>query len=134
MQGEGSAIEHRAESVRSELERERLATQTLQVQRETVQNQLAEEQREPEEVLQTLPEGANEPEWQRALEKIANRIARLALRYILCNPAITAPIPGLITPEQVDNVALSVVERRELDVEERAELDARRLYEPEGRG
>ena len=27
-----------------------------------------------------------------------NRIARLALRYILCNPAITAPIPGLISP------------------------------------
>ena len=27
-----------------------------------------------------------------------NRIARLALRAILCNPAITAPIPGLISP------------------------------------
>ena len=52
-----------------------------------------------------------------------NRIARLALRYILCNPAITAPIPGLITPQQVDNVALAVAERRELDVEERAELE-----------
>ncbi|NQT36821.1 MAG: hypothetical protein HQ581_04995, partial [Planctomycetes bacterium] len=52
-----------------------------------------------------------------------NRIARLALRYILCNPAITAPIPGLISPQQVDNVALSVMERRELDVEEKAELD-----------
>jgi predicted aldo/keto reductase-like oxidoreductase len=51
------------------------------------------------------------------------RIARLAIRYILCNPAITAPIPGTITPEQIDNVALAVKERRELDVEERAELD-----------
>ena len=51
-----------------------------------------------------------------------SRTARLAIRYILCNPAITAPIPGLITPEQVDNVALAVKERRELDVEERAEL------------
>jgi len=51
-----------------------------------------------------------------------NRIARLAIRYILCNPAITAPIPGLITEQQVDNVALAVMERRELDVEERAEL------------
>ena len=50
-------------------------------------------------------------------------IARLALRYILCNPAITAPIPGLISPQQVDNAALAVVERRELDVDERAELD-----------
>jgi len=52
-----------------------------------------------------------------------NRIARLALRAILCNPAITAPIPGLITPQQVDNAALAVKERRELDHAERAELE-----------
>ena len=52
-----------------------------------------------------------------------NRNARLALRYILCNPAITAPIPGMITPAQVDNAALAVVERRQLDQEERAELE-----------
>ena len=30
-----------------------------------------------------------------------NRIARLALRAILCNPAITAPIPGMISQQQV---------------------------------
>jgi aryl-alcohol dehydrogenase-like predicted oxidoreductase len=52
-----------------------------------------------------------------------NRLARLAIRYILCNPAITAPIPGLITQEQVDNMALAIKERRELDKEEKAELD-----------
>ncbi len=52
-----------------------------------------------------------------------NRIARLAMRAILCNPAITAPIPGLITPQQVDNAALAVKERRELDHAERAELE-----------
>lgn len=52
-----------------------------------------------------------------------NQLARLAIRYILCNPAITAPIPGLITVEQVDNMALAVMERRELDVEEKARLD-----------
>ena len=51
-----------------------------------------------------------------------NRIARLALRYILCNPAITAPIPGLISVQQVDNAALAVKERRELDVAESEEL------------
>ena len=50
-------------------------------------------------------------------------IARLTIRHILCNPAITAPIPGLITNEQVDNVALAVMQRRELDVEEQAILD-----------
>jgi aryl-alcohol dehydrogenase-like predicted oxidoreductase len=52
-----------------------------------------------------------------------SRIARLAIRYILCNTAISAPIPGLITPEQVDNVALAVKEHRELDALEKAELD-----------
>ena len=52
-----------------------------------------------------------------------NKIARLAIRYILCNPAITAPIPGLITKDQVDNVCMAVKERRVLDVAERAELD-----------
>ena len=51
-----------------------------------------------------------------------NRLARMAIRYILCNPAITAPIPGMINVEQVDNIALAVKERRELDAEEQAEL------------
>jgi aryl-alcohol dehydrogenase-like predicted oxidoreductase len=51
-----------------------------------------------------------------------NRLARLAIRYILCNPAITAPMPGMISPQQVDNVALAVMERRALDQNERAEL------------
>jgi aryl-alcohol dehydrogenase-like predicted oxidoreductase len=53
-----------------------------------------------------------------------DRKARLAIRYILCNPAITAPIPGLINPHQVDNVAKAVKERRELDEVEKAELSA----------
>jgi len=52
-----------------------------------------------------------------------DRRARLAIRYILCNPAITAPIPGLISEHQVDNVALAIKERRQLDLKERAELE-----------
>ena len=52
-----------------------------------------------------------------------NELARLAIRYILCNPAITAPIPGMIRAEQVDNVALAVKERRDLDSQEKAELE-----------
>jgi aryl-alcohol dehydrogenase-like predicted oxidoreductase len=51
-----------------------------------------------------------------------NRLARLALRYILCNPAISAPIPGLISVQQVDNAALAVKERRALDLAERRTL------------
>jgi aryl-alcohol dehydrogenase-like predicted oxidoreductase len=49
--------------------------------------------------------------------------ARLAIRYILSNPAMTAPIPGLINPHQVDNVVQAVKERRELDLSERARLE-----------
>ena len=52
-----------------------------------------------------------------------DRLARLAIRYILCNPIITAPIPGLISIQQVDNVAVAVKERRQLDLAERRELD-----------
>jgi aryl-alcohol dehydrogenase-like predicted oxidoreductase len=51
-----------------------------------------------------------------------DRRARLAIRNILANPAITAPIPGLVTIHQVDNVAKAVAERRQLDRSEKAEL------------
>lgn len=52
-----------------------------------------------------------------------SKLARLTLRYILSNPAITAPMAGMISVEQVDNIALAVLERRELDAQEKAELD-----------
>ena len=52
-----------------------------------------------------------------------SRRARLALRYILGNPDITAPIPGMVSKHQVDNAALAVRERRQLDPKEKAELD-----------
>ncbi len=50
--------------------------------------------------------------------------ARMAVRNILANPAVTAPIPGLVSIEQVDNMAKAVQERRELDVVETAQLRA----------
>ena len=37
--------------------------------------------------------------------------ARLALRYILCNDAITAPIPGLVHARHVDNCLAAIAER-----------------------
>ncbi|MHC4252803.1 MAG: aldo/keto reductase [Planctomycetota bacterium] len=52
-----------------------------------------------------------------------NRKARLALRNILHNPQVTAPIPGMIFPEHVVNAAQAVRERRELDKAETAELE-----------
>ncbi|TDG13900.1 chromosome segregation protein SMC [Seongchinamella unica] len=72
-----AGIEHRAEAVRSELEQQRIRNQTLQVQRENVQRQLQEGEQDLEEVLRTMPEEASEHEWQRELEKLANRISRL---------------------------------------------------------
>jgi aryl-alcohol dehydrogenase-like predicted oxidoreductase len=59
-----------------------------------------------------------------------DRRARLAIRYILGNPLITAPLAGLISPHQVDNVAQAVAERRKLNSKEKAELGAagRRMW------
>ena len=51
-------------------------------------------------------------------------IARMAIRYILCNPALTAPIPGMINTHQVDNLARAVKEQRELNAAEAKELEA----------
>ncbi|MFP4058493.1 MAG: aldo/keto reductase [Candidatus Brocadiia bacterium] len=42
--------------------------------------------------------------------------ARMALRYVLCCDAITAPIPGLIYPHHVDNCLLAIEERRKHDL------------------
>lgn len=50
-------------------------------------------------------------------------LARLALRYILCNDAITAPMPGLISAHQIDNAVRAVQERRQLDLKETAQLE-----------
>jgi predicted aldo/keto reductase-like oxidoreductase len=45
-----------------------------------------------------------------------DRRARLALRYILTNDAITAPIPGLISVRQVKNAVRAIAERRQFDL------------------
>lgn len=47
--------------------------------------------------------------------------ARLAIRYILRTNTVV-PIPGMHSVAEVDNVALAVKERHELDVKEKAEL------------
>jgi predicted aldo/keto reductase-like oxidoreductase len=52
-----------------------------------------------------------------------DKLARMAIRYILGNPAVTAPIPGMINAHQVDNMAKAVKERRELDSTEARELE-----------
>ena len=69
----------------------------------------------------SLFKGDSSPSSPQAKED--DRRARLAIRHILCNPAIAAPIPGIINTHQVDNVVKAVKERRELDSAEKAELD-----------
>ena len=58
-----------------------------------------------------------------AFKEEDNQRARLAIRYILGNPAVTAPIAGLITMEQVENAAKAVAERRKLDHAEMRHLE-----------
>ena len=48
--------------------------------------------------------------------------ARMTIRHILGNPAITAPIPGLACVEEVDNMAEAIKEHRKLDLAEAEEL------------
>jgi aryl-alcohol dehydrogenase-like predicted oxidoreductase len=57
-----------------------------------------------------------------------DRIAREAIRYILANPAMTAPIPGLASPAEVDNMALAVKEGAGLAAHEKAELRRAAAY------
>jgi len=58
-----------------------------------------------------------------------DRRARLVLRFILRNKAITAPIPGLISKHQVDNVAKAVTEYRKHDLAEAEKAEVQRLMD-----
>jgi aryl-alcohol dehydrogenase-like predicted oxidoreductase len=51
-------------------------------------------------------------------KEVDDERARMTLRYILCNDALTAPIPGMITVDQVENAARAVAQRRTFDVAE----------------
>ena len=68
----------------------------------------------------SLFKGDSSPKSPHAAED--DKRARLAIRYILGNPAMTAPMPGLISLHQVDNMVAAVKERRKLDRAEKAEL------------
>ena len=76
----------------------------------------------------SLFKGDSSPTGPHAAED--DKRARQAVRHILGNPAITAPIPGLISTHQVDNMVAAIKERRELDATEKAELEAagRRMW------
>ena len=72
-----SEAEQAAQGVRSELERNRMQWQGLQVQRTNLTDQLKADDFDLENVLENMPEDANEADWQASLERLASRISRL---------------------------------------------------------
>ncbi|MBM4018797.1 MAG: aldo/keto reductase [Planctomycetes bacterium] len=54
-----------------------------------------------------------------ATAKDHDDLARLAIRTILTNKSLTAPIPGMISTQQVDNIVKAVKEPRQLSAAER---------------
>ncbi len=70
-------IEQELQAARARLEQARLEAQTLEVQRNNLQEHLQEDNFELEQLLQELPEDAEESPMEAQLESIANRVARL---------------------------------------------------------
>lgn len=70
-------IERDSAKLRDELEGLRVEWQGLKVRAETILDQIKETSFVVEEVLKTLPEGAQAQEWQAQLEQITQRITRL---------------------------------------------------------
>ncbi len=70
-------VEQETQAVRQRLENERLGVQESQVRRKTIQEQLQEMKRSLEEVLESLPEEAEESQWEENLAAIGRRIQRL---------------------------------------------------------
>ncbi|WP_338459986.1 chromosome segregation protein SMC [Azotobacter vinelandii DJ] len=69
--------EQQAQSLRGQLEQQRLDWQALSVRRKALQDRLQEEGQALHEVLGTLPAEAREVDWETELERVALRIQRL---------------------------------------------------------
>ncbi|EMP56706.1 chromosome segregation protein SMC [Marinobacter santoriniensis NKSG1] len=72
-----SRIDHDIQDVRSRLEKLKMESQALEIRSGNHIEQLKELDVKLQEVLEQLPEGANEKDWAEELEKIGNRIQRL---------------------------------------------------------
>lgn len=70
-------FEQDLESLRTTLEKARLAVNSCQVRLETVEEQLAAEDHNAKEILETLEESANQQEWIEQLESLDRKITRL---------------------------------------------------------
>ena len=77
LEQERSGFDESLDRIRSSLEETRLEHQTLEVRRTTIKEQMIEEKADLDQVLQELPEEANEEEWEDKLRRVGNRIQRL---------------------------------------------------------
>jgi chromosome segregation protein len=69
--------ERKAEALREEVQRLRMDSQEVRIRRETIVAQLKEENLELQQVLDTMPEGAEVGAWAQNLAETEQRIARL---------------------------------------------------------
>lgn len=72
-----ASADRNTQAARDRLGQERLAAQEAQVRRRTLDEQLEETEYNREELLNGLPEHANEQQWLQDVEQVGNRIARL---------------------------------------------------------
>ncbi|WP_286222646.1 chromosome segregation protein SMC [Marinobacter apostichopi] len=72
-----SRVDHQIQDVRSSLEKLKMESQALEIRSGNHIEQLKELDVKLQDILEQLPEGANEKDWAEELEKIGNRIQRL---------------------------------------------------------
>jgi chromosome segregation protein len=72
-----SQAEQQVQAVRGDLDNARLAFQEIRVRRQTLEEQIAESDFTLQQLLQEMPEGANEAEWHAEAERLAAHIQRL---------------------------------------------------------
>jgi len=77
LSGKRHQEEEAAQLARTELEAKRLESQELRVRKTTLQEQLAESTFELKQLLEEMPEEANEQVWNENVERVAIRISRL---------------------------------------------------------
>ena len=77
LEQERAGAERKVQEVRSQLEKVRLSAQELKVRRQTLEEQLAETDYGFKELFERLPEEAEIGEWERQVEEVGRRIARL---------------------------------------------------------
>ncbi len=76
-EGERIQAERAVQEIRSRLEQKRMGWQELKVRRQTLQEQVTESGLELNELIDSLPDNAEPAAWEKQVDDIAQRIARL---------------------------------------------------------